>query len=435
MNYKETITYLYNSMPVYQHIGAEAYKPGLFRIDTFNRLLGRPHDFFQSIHVAGTNGKGTVCHLLAAILQKAGYKVGLFTSPHLVDFRERIRVNGEPIEEDYVTDFVEHYRQVFEPLHPSFFELATGMAFSYFRDRGVHFAIVETGMGGRLDSTNIITPMISAITSISMDHMAFLGNTLEMIAGEKAGIIKHTVPVVIGDEMPEEVVNIIRKKAVEMQSEVIEASQKRYLLPLENEELDDEKETLLLSRDYGELETSLTHQFGRMNAATALAVVKYLVERGVTIPKYSVREAFKEYASLTGLHGRWEVVMEDPLIVLDTGHNPGAWKILGKLIEQLLPKHKKSYLVLGFSNDKDVESIIDMLPDGPEYIFTQAALGRAMSADELSSLAEKRGICGKVMKSTTEAVCYVADKVETNDFVFIGGSNFVIAEALPYFQK
>ena len=303
MNYEETLHYLYTSIPVFQHVGASAYKPGLETSRALDNYLGNPHRAYQTLHVGGTNGKGSTSHLLAAILQLSGYKVGLYTSPHLVDFRERIRVNGEKIPQSYVVDFVERYRRQFEPLKPSFFELTSTMAFAYFRDMHVDYAIIEVGLGGRLDSTNIITPVLSVITNISKDHTQFLGNTLEEIAGEKAGIIKPGVPVVIGDVDKENVMRVFREKAREVNAPLYASTE---LAPLQSCELGEDNRWHFRTKDFGELTGELGGMVQARNASTVLTSVSVLREIGIPIPVEAVRNAFARVVELN-----WQTKLND----------------------------------------------------------------------------------------------------------------------------
>ncbi|MDR2809093.1 MAG: bifunctional folylpolyglutamate synthase/dihydrofolate synthase [Tannerellaceae bacterium] len=415
MNYEDTLTYLYTSTPVFQHHGASAYKPGLDTSIILDDYLGNPHRSYHSIHVGGTNGKGTVCHTLAAILQEAGYRVGLFTSPHLVDFRERIRVNGEMISKDYVVDFTESHRSFFEPLKPSFFELTSAMAFAYFRSEKVDFAVIEVGLGGRLDSTNIITPILSVITSISLDHMQFLGNTLQEIAYEKAGIIKPGVPVVIGDMPDESVYEVFKRKAEEANAPLFRAA------------------------DPGGLEKAAKLRFSpvqQLNAQTILSALHVLAgELATPLPIHAITGGFKQVTERTGLHGRWEVVSRRPFIVLDTGHNEGAWRFLSAQIEAAYRSRlcKRLFLLIGFSEDKDIDAILALMPQTAHYIFTQASLRRALPAETLAMKARTRNLEGSVCPSVGEALRLLKQIVTEDDFVFIGGSNFIVADILPFF--
>ncbi|MCC8132585.1 MAG: bifunctional folylpolyglutamate synthase/dihydrofolate synthase [Tannerellaceae bacterium] len=430
MTYEETVQYLYASVPVFQHQGAGAYKPGLERSEALDNYLQNPHTAYRTIHVAGTNGKGSVCHLLAAILQACGYTVGLYTSPHLVDFRERIRVNGRKISREYVVDFVERTKPFFEPLQPSFFELTSTMALDYFRYKKVDFAIIETGLGGRLDSTNIITPILSIITNVSPDHQKFLGETLPEIATEKAGIIKPGIPVIIGEVDSEEVVEVFKERADLLEAPMYwvgdqDVLQESYLM--------DTGEWYFNSSDYGQLFGQLAGAVQARNADTVLCTLRLLVHMGVHIPATAVREGFEHVIELTGLHGRWEVVQQEPCVVCDTGHNEGAWVFLRRHLEAEMKRRDRLHMIIGMANDKDVENILSLMPDQAFYYFTQASVERAMPVEQLMGYAIMQGFSGLMCDSVEEAVQKALAAAGENDLVFIGGSTFVVADALPLF--
>lgn len=433
MTYEETLNYLYTSTPVFQHSGASAYKPGLDTSKALDKLLGFPHQYYETIHVGGTNGKGSVCHTLAAVLQAAGYTVGLFTSPHLVDFRERIRVNGEMISEEYVVHFVEEYRNYFEPLHPSFFELTSSMAFDYFRHKGVEIAIVEVGMGGRLDSTNIITPILSIITNVGLDHTQYLGETVGEIAYEKAGIIKEEVPVVVGEMTPRVVEEVIRKKANEMLAPLYTSSIEE-VLDKKNTHLTGKEEWHYHSKDFGSFGGELSGIVQIKNTATVLSALRVLLSN-YKITKEHVRTGFANVTKLTGLQGRWQRKMFHPYTILDTGHNVDAWKHLGLHIKAEAEHCSALHMIIGLSNDKDVDAILQLMPKNGKYIFTQASTDRAMPAEILAIKAEKFGLKGEVNPDVTDAVCQVMSTAHDNDMVFIGGSSFIVADALPVFDE
>jgi dihydrofolate synthase/folylpolyglutamate synthase len=328
MNYKETVQYLFNSTPVFEKVGAPAYKAGLYNSLALDQHLDHPHTRFLTIHIAGTNGKGSCSHTLAAILQADGYKVGLYTSPHLVDFRERIRINGKPVSEKYVVDFVEQNRSFFEPLHPSFFELTTAMAFKYFADQKVDIAVIEVGLGGRLDCTNIITPILSVITNISFDHTQFLGNTLTEIAGEKAGIIKNGIPVVIGETVPETRI-VFESKAQEMQTQDVYAEDIPAVL---SSKACPDGGRIYETRYFGEIKSELGGIYQDRNANTILAAAIQLINRNIIRNPDSVVKGFASVCEMTGLRGRWEILNKAPLVICDTGHNVGGWQYLSKQI-------------------------------------------------------------------------------------------------------
>ncbi|MDR1200784.1 MAG: bifunctional folylpolyglutamate synthase/dihydrofolate synthase [Tannerellaceae bacterium] len=434
MTYEETLHYLYTSTPVFEHSGASAYKPGLETSLALDNYLENPHASYHIIHVGGTNGKGSVCHLLAAILQEAGYKVGLYTSPHLVDFRERIRVNGQMIPKEYVVDFVEKHKDFFEPLHPSFFELTSTMAFDYFRSQKINFAIIEVGLGGRLDSTNIITPIISVITNISKDHTQFLGETLGEIAYEKAGIIKPNVPAVIGEVREKEIADIFIKKAEQVNAPLFIVNSKEMLAE-DAFLLEKEKEWYYNTVDYGQLFGQLNGLPQVANTQTVLCVLRVLSAMGVTISREAVRSGFEHVVDITGLQGRWQEVLSAPCTILDTGHNTGAWAYLTFQIESCAKSRSRLYMIIGLSNDKDIDGILQEMPKHAIYLFTQASVSRALPADTLAAHGKSAGLKGKAYDTVAEAVYHVLTVAGENDMVFIGGSNFVVAEALPLFNE
>ena len=431
MNYEETLHYLYTSIPVFQHVGASAYKPGLETSRALDNYLGNPHRAYQTLHVGGTNGKGSTSHLLAAILQLSGYKVGLYTSPHLVDFRERIRVNGEKIPQSYVVDFVERYRRQFEPLKPSFFELTSTMAFAYFRDMHVDYAIIEVGLGGRLDSTNIITPVLSVITNISKDHTQFLGNTLEKIAGEKAGIIKPGVPVVIGDVDKENVMRVFREKAREVNAPLYASTE---LAPLQSCELGEDNRWHFRTKDFGELTGELSGMVQARNASTVLTSVSVLREIGIPIPIEAVRDAFARVVELTGLMGRWQTVHTSPRVVCDTGHNTGGWEFLSRQLADEAKRCRTLRMVVGMVNDKDIDGVLSLMPKEAVYYFTQASVARALPVDEFAEKACRHGLKGGTYPNVGEAVRSALQDASEEDFIFVGGSTFIVADAYPLLE-
>ena len=426
--YSQTIQYLYDRLPVFQHVGGAAYKPGLDNTIRLLNALDNPQNSYKTIHIAGTNGKGSVSHMLAAILQEAGYKVGLYTSPHLVDFGERIRINGEKISQNYVVDFVEKQKTLFDEVQPSFFEATMAMAFAYFAHEKVDVAVIETGMGGRLDSTNIIAPELSIITNISFDHMEFLGRTLEKIAAEKAGIIKQNTPVVIGESLPE-TRSVFLQKASEMNAPIIFAEENLQIVSSGYE-----NEKLLFSTSENKTYTlGLTGNYQLKNAVTSLVSIAELQKQGFLISEKNIESGLANVVKLTGLQGRWQTISENPKIVLDTGHNvAGIENIARQLREQ---KHKTLRIVIGMANDKDITTSLSLLPKNAVYYFTQATISRALSADELQEQAALAELHGKIYHSVKEAVETAISEAETDDFIFIGGSNFVVGEALEFFQK
>jgi dihydrofolate synthase/folylpolyglutamate synthase len=433
MTYEETLHYLYTSTPVFEHSGASAYKPGLETSRALDNYLDNPHTSYDTIHVGGTNGKGSVCHLLAAILQADGYRVGLYTSPHLVDYRERIRVNGQMISKEYVVDFVEKHKAFFEPLHPSFFELTSTLAFDYFRSQEVDIAIIEVGLGGRLDSTNIITPILSVITSISKDHTQLLGETLGEIAYEKAGIIKPGVPVVVGEMGNDIVADVFIKKAEEMDAPIYYVGNEEVLTG--EAHLVEEKEWYYDSADYGQLFGQLTGFSQVVNTLTVLCVLRVLDELDIEISREAVRSGFEHVVELTGLQGRWQEVGSAPYTVMDTGHNPGAWKYINFQLTTCTVSRRRLYMLIGLSGDKDIGGILQEMPKHAFYLFTQASTGRALPADVLAAHGKSAGLVGEAYDTVADAVHHVMTMAGENDMVFIGGSNFVVAEALPLFNE
>ena len=425
MNYQETIEYLFNSTPVFEKVGAKAYKPGLQTTETLDKHFGHPHRQFKSIHVAGTNGKGSCSHTLAAILQSEGYKVGLFTSPHLVDFRERIRVNGECISEQYIIDFVEKERRFFEPLHPSFFELTTALAFKYFAEQKVDIAIIEVGLGGRLDCTNIITPILSIITNISKDHTQFLGNTLADIAGEKAGIIKPGVPVIIGEDLPE-TRPVFQQKAQKENSPIIFAQDENQQEVQKAEHINGKME--YTTRTWGKLTGELCGDYQAKNMNTILNAVKYLTlvkNKGTSI-KYGISHV----TELTGLMGRWQKIQDKPLVICDTGHNVGGWQYLAPQIKAQACRQLR--IVFGMVDDKDVTTVMKMLPKDAIYYWTQATTKRAIKVEKIAELGTSLGLNGNVYPSVNKAFKAAQADAAEDDFIFVGGSSYIVADFLSY---
>ena len=429
MTYEETIEYLFNSTPVFEKIGAGAYKEGLSNTKALDDYFGHPHRQFRSIHVAGTNGKGSVSHTLAAILQSAGYKVGLYTSPHLVDFRERIRVNGVMIDEQTVIDFVAAHRHFFEPLHPSFFELTTAMAFHYFASQGVDIAIVEVGLGGRLDCTNIITPTLSIITNISIDHTQFLGDTMAKIAAEKAGIIKKGVPVVIG-ESTDETRPVFSAIASECQSQLIWAEENCQVI---RSEVCDDGGRKYATKDFGFLHGQLGGTYQEKNMNTILTAVQELKRQGFHISYDHLANGLAHVCELTGLTGRWQRVSERPLVICDTGHNVGGWQYLSRQITMQPCRTRR--IIFGMVDDKDVETVIDMLPRDAVYYFTRPSSKRAFDEKYIAAIGQDHGLKGRSYPTVTEAYHTAMAEAQTDDFIFIGGSSYVVADFLQAIQK
>lgn len=395
MDYQQTVNYLYNSTPVFEHVGASAYKEGLSNTLALDEHFGHPHRLFKTIHVAGTNGKGSCAHTIAAILQQQGYRVGLYTSPHLVDFRERIRVNGQMISEQRVVDFVEKERGFFEPLHPSFFELTTALAFLYFAEQKVDIAVVEVGLGGRLDCTNIITPLLCIITNISYDHTQFLGNTLAKIAGEKAGIIKPGVPVVIGESIAE-TRPVFESKAKEMLAPIVFAEDnpevlQSHLCPAGGRDY--------TTRSFGQIHGELGGDYQDKNANTILTAVR-LINYSKLLPAISLsalKSGFGQVCESTGLLGRWQKIHDKPLAVCDTGHNPGGWQYLSQQIKAQKAKEKR--IVFGMVDDKDIDTVMGMLPKDAVYYWTQPTSKRAFPVEKVAQTAAAHQLKGLIISA------------------------------------
>ena len=433
MTYSETCKYLYSQVPMFENLGMAGYKEGLDNSLKLDEHYGHPHRNYLTIHVAGTNGRGSCAHTLAAILQKCGYKVGLYTSPHLVDFDERIRINGQPIDHEYVADFVQEGRSFFEPLTPSFFEVTTAMALKYFSDKRVDIAVIEVGLGGRLDCTNIITPILSVITNISYDHMQQLGNSLEQIAMEKAGIIKKGVPVVIGETTPE-TKGIFEAVARETKAPIVFAE--------DNPEVTSAQLTdngmLYQTAHYGTIQGELMGLYQEKNANTILTAIRQLEEMGYMYrfkdgskseaKGKEIAEGFMTVCETTGLKGRWQVLSKEPLVICDTGHNVGGWEYLSQQIAQV--KCKKKHIVFGMVEDKDMEGVMALLPKDATYYFAKADNKRAVSETVLKFIGEQQGLTGEGYPTVAEAYHAAIKAAETDDFVFIGGSTYVVADLL-----
>lgn len=429
MTYEETLHYLYTSTPLFQNVGKDAYKEGLENTHELDKHFGHPHKQFKTIHIAGTNGKGSCSHTLAAILQSAGYKTGLYTSPHLVDFRERIRVNGTPVPKDYVTSFVEENRSFFEPLHPSFFELTTAMAFKYFAEQHVDVAIIEVGLGGRLDCTNIITPDMCIITNISFDHTQFLGNTLEKIAKEKAGIIKSGIPVVIG-ETSTETRTVFQNKAAETHAPITFAEDKSLV---EDWKTGTDGYRIYQTKDYADLKGELGGLYQIKNTNTILTAVRQLKQIGYTITEQDVRNGFANVCKLTGLMGRWQTIETSPKVICDTGHNVGG---ISYIVEQLKHEtYKHLHIVIGMVNDKDISGVLSLLPKDADYYFTQASVKRALPAEEMAQKAYAANLQGSYYDNVQTALEAAKAKADKDDLIFVGGSSFIVADLLTFYSK
>ncbi len=428
MDYQQTVQYLYNSTPVFEHVGASAYKAGLDTTLALDEHFGHPHTRFLTIHVAGTNGKGSCSHTLASILQADGYRVGLYTSPHLVDFRERIRVNGKPVGEQYVVDFVRDNREFFEPLHPSFFELTTAMAFKYFADERVDIAVIEVGLGGRLDCTNIITPILSIITNISFDHTQFLGNTLQQIAAEKAGIIKRGVTCIVGEDVPETRV-VFAATAQRLDATLIFAQDIPVVLssaPLAD------GGRIYRTKYFGELRGELGGCYQEKNANTVLTACMRLLNRGIIRDAESVARGFANVCESTGLMGRWQKLGENPLVVCDTGHNVGGWQYLGRQIAAQACACRR--MVFGMVDDKDLDSVMALLPRDAVFYWTQPSSKRAFPVERVAEEGARHGLEGRCFDTVPEAYRTALAEADPDDFVFVGGSSYVVADLLAFLQ-
>lgn len=424
MDYQSTVEYLYNSTPVFEHVGASAYKEGLSNTLALDEHFGHPHSHFLSIHVAGTNGKGSCSHTLASILQADGYKVGLYTSPHLVDFRERIRVNGKMIPKDYVVSFVRENRSFFEPLHPSFFELTTALAFKYFADEDVDIAVVEVGLGGRLDCTNIITPLLSIITNISFDHTQFLGDTLAKIAYEKAGIIKDGVPVVVGEDVPE--TRPVFESRAETTRSTIVFAQDKPLIVLSKVNLSGGRD--YKTRFFGDLHYELGGDYQDKNANTVLTACMELMNKDIIRDADSVAKGFANVCESTGLMGRWQKLSDKPVVICDTGHNVGGWQYLAPQIKAQPCKTRR--IVFGMVDDKDLDKVLSMMPRDAVFYWTQPSNKRAFPVERIAEEAAKIGLTGNAFKTVKEAYQKALSDSESDDFIFVGGSSYVVADLL-----
>ena len=403
MNYSETIEYLFQRLPIYQRSGISAYKSDIGNIVKASTILGNPHLNFKSVHIAGTNGKGSTAHMISSVLQESGYKVGLYTSPHLKDFRERIRINGKIISQKTVVDFIEKYKTKFEEIDMSFFEMTVAMAFHHFSEEKVDIAIIECGLGGRLDSTNIIQPLVSVITNIGIDHTALLGNTIEEIAKEKAGIIKQETPIIIGRNQ-KECRTIFINKAREHNSEV-------YFCEGESA-----------------YQTDLKGNYQNENKRTAVFSLNELQKKGFEIKKEDIRKGLLKVTENTSLVGRWQIVNESPLTICDTAHNEDGIKEIVKQLNTI--DYNELHFVLGTVNDKSIEKVLSLLPKSAKYYFCQADIPRALDKNELRKLSEKNKLFGEVYPSVSDAYNQAKKNAKINDCIYIGGSTFVVAEII-----
>ncbi|MFD1187304.1 bifunctional folylpolyglutamate synthase/dihydrofolate synthase [Pontibacter rugosus] len=426
MTYQDCLDYLYQQLPMYQRIGNAAFKKSLDNIVALCEAMGQPQHQFKSIHVAGTNGKGSSSHMLAAVLQESGYKTGLYTSPHLKSFTERVRINGQELPQDYLVQFVEQYKPLFERVKPSFFEMTVALAFKYFAEEQVDIAVIEVGLGGRLDSTNIITPVASLITNISLDHQSMLGDTITAIAAEKAGIIKPSVPAVISMKQLE-AQEVFETKAEEMQAPLLFADD-QFRVDVTSSNLQRQvfqvyyKEQVFLQG----LELDLAGSYQKYNLPGVLQVLKLMHELGYAISDKAVRTGLANVKALTGLKGRWQVLQQEPLMLCDTGHNEDGVKQIVKGLEQL--QTKQVHIVFGAVNDKDVSTILALLPKHYTYYFCEAAIPRALPVSELLLKAQHIGLNGTAYTTVAEAIAAAKANATPDEVIFVGGSTFVVAE-------
>jgi dihydrofolate synthase / folylpolyglutamate synthase len=428
MNYQETLDYLFSQLPMYQRLGQAAYKADLKTTIALLKVLKNPQQNFKTIHIAGTNGKGSVAHLMASIFQTAGYKTGLYTSPHLNDFRERIKINGEMISEDIVISFVEKYKNSFEEIKPSFFEMTVGMAFEYFQNEEVDIAIIETGMGGRLDSTNLISPELSIITNIGLDHTQFLGETMKEIAAEKAEIIKKEIPIVIGKNQPE-IKEIFTNKSKVQNAPIYFAHEHFDAKSLTSSDLDFNVYDIWKESELyiDHLLCPLLGDYQTENIITTLQACDLLSDK-FGLSKSLVKEGIETVVSNTGLKGRWQLLSKNPLTICDTGHNKDGLSAIVNQLQKI--NYDQLHFVIGFVNDKNINDLLNLLPQHAEYYFCKADIPRALDEDELEQLAHKAGLRGNAYGSVREAYNSALNNSGRSDLVFIGGSTFVVAEVV-----
>jgi len=429
MNYQQTLDFLFSQLPMFQRLGGAAYKSNLNNTLAICKLLGNPEQKFPSVHIAGTNGKGSVSHLLASVLQEAGYKVGLYTSPHLTDFRERIRINGHKIPQEKVVEFVQSNKSLFENIQPSFFEYTFGMAINYFAEENIDIAVMETGMGGRLDSTNVVRSILSIITNIGFDHTQYLGDTLEKIAIEKAGIIKPHVLVVIG-ETQEEIMSIFLEAANENQSEIYFADKTYSLKPIHNDNILFNKFDVFKNGEVciADLQSDLKGKYQSKNIITALKAIDILQEQDFLISLEQLKPGFKNTRENTGFAGRWHILNKNPFTICDTGHNVDGIK--GNIEQIAEITHERLHIVFGLVNDKNIEPILNVLPQKAIYYFCKANIPRGLDQYQLLEIAKTKKLNGKAFDSVSEAFNAAKQQANSDDLIFIGGSTFVVAEVL-----
>lgn len=426
MNYPETVEYLFTRLPMFSRIGADAFKKDLTNTIRLCEAIGNPHKKFKSIHIAGTNGKGSTSHMLAAVLQSAGYKTGLYTSPHLKDFRERIKVNGQLCHEQFIVDFTQRIMPLIEEIEPSFFEITVAMAFEYFVQQQVDIAVIEVGLGGRLDSTNIITPELSIITNIGMDHMNMLGDTLSLIASEKAGIVKPGIPVVVGETVPETKPVFIHK-AADTGSPIIFAEEKRYVAGWEYEHHSLVAEIASIVHDeHNRYALDLPGMYQLKNLVTVLEAIRQLQLKGWKIEPAHIRQGLSHVKKLTGLHGRWEVIRQNPAIVLDVGHNADGMKQITRQLE--LSGYRHLHIIIGMVKDKEIDPVLSLLPKNAHYYFTQAQIPRALDAESLMQKAESFDLNGSAFPEVNIALKNAMLYAHADDLILICGSVFLVGE-------
>ena len=436
MTYSEVTDYLFSQVPSYESQGASGYKEGLDTTLKLDEHFDHPHEYFRSIHIAGTNGKGSVSHSIAALLQVFGYRVGLYTSPHLVDFTERIRVNGIPIPQDYVVEFVEKEKDFLETLKPSFFEITTAMAFKYFKEMEVDIAVIEVGLGGRLDCTNIITPIVCAITNISLDHTQLLGNSLEQIAMEKGGIIKAGIPVVIGEATPE-TRPVFEQLAEAVKAPIYFAEDEGEREIISAEPLPD-GHILYKAHHLADFEGELGGLYQEKNTNTVMAIMHRLMDSGYISESYSpenqkkiqaeMNRALQHVSEITGLKGRWQTIHRHPTVVCDTGHNVAGWDYISRQLATV--KCKTMRIIFGVVEDKDVYGMMALLPKDAVYYFTKPSSKRGFPETSLQVFGEQFGLTGKAYPTVAQAYFDAQTDAGPDDFIFVGGSSYVVADFL-----
>lgn len=424
--FEKTLDFLYTQLPMFQRVGNVAFKKDLTNIRKLCKALGNPQKHFKAIHIAGTNGKGSTAHLLSSVLQTAGYKTALYTSPHYKDFRERIKINGQLVSKEFIVDFVKMHQNLFETIRPSFFEITVAMAFAYFKESAVDVAIIETGLGGRLDSTNIIKPLLSIITNISFDHQQFLGNTLASIAKEKAGIIKKEIPVIIGEEQKE--VKAVFKKVATRRNAPIAFASRVYKVHLKKTDLQHSYYEVSKrgKQLFKNLKVNLHGSFQHKNIATVLKAIDWLDEFEVS--NQAIKKGFAQLKTLSYYIGRWQQLSERPLVIADSAHNEAGLKMIRKALAAI-PKNELHF-VYGTVNDKDLSKVLKLLPKDAKYYFAKANIPRGMDAEELKTKALEQGLAGRAYRSVANAFGAAKRAAGEQDVIFIGGSIFVVAEVI-----